>query len=89
MLVPILPAPKMSELYDIEELRQLTGKVRAAEQQAWLKERKIPHRREGRRVLVSRVHVRAWLEGRDIIASEGPNWGALSAPMRKPVRQHA
>lgn len=81
----------MSELYDDDELRRLTGYARAAEQATWLRERDIPHRRDGRRVIVSRVHVRAWLEGRGVVVSEGPNWGALSAPLKKPARrtQHA
>jgi hypothetical protein len=79
----------MSELYDGTELQLLTGYARAAEQDAWLRERGIPHRREGRRVLVSRVHVRAWLEGKEIVSSEGPNWGALNAPRKQARGAHA
>lgn len=78
----------MTELYDDDELVRLTACKRAADQAAWLAERGIPHRKEGRRVLVSRVHVREWLEGRNIVVSEGPNWAALNAP-RKPARAHA
>ena len=78
----------MTELYDDDELVRLTDCKRAADQAAWLAERGIPHRKEGRRVLVSRVHVREWLEGRNIVVSEGPNWAALNAP-RKPARAHA
>lgn len=67
------------EFLDPDELQRLTDYSRAAEQSAWLKERGIPHRREGSRVIVSRVHVRQWLEGRELVVGDGPNWGALNA----------
>jgi hypothetical protein len=67
------------ELYNEDELRCLTDYSRAAEQSNWLKERGIPHRREGSRVIVSRIHVRQWLEGRELVVGEGVNWGALNA----------
>ncbi|MBL0394158.1 DUF4224 domain-containing protein [Ramlibacter monticola] len=72
-----------SDLYGPDELRQLTDRARAAEQSAWLRQRGIPHQRDGSRVLVARLHVRAWLEGRDTVASEGPNWSALNAPLKR------
>lgn len=50
------------------ELHDLTGFARAAEQEAWLAERGIPHRRDGKRVIVCRVHARAWVEGRPVTA---------------------
>jgi hypothetical protein len=61
------------------ELQQLTGYCRAAEQEKWLVERNVPHRAEGKRVIVSRFHVREWLAGREVVTSSGPNWGALNA----------
>lgn len=67
------------EFLEAGELQLLTDYQRAAEQSAWLKERGIPHRREGSRVIVSRVHVRQWLEGRELVVGEGVNWGALNA----------
>ena len=79
----------MAELYDHVELQLLTSYSRAAEQAAWLRERGIPHRRDGRRVIVSRLHVREWLEGRETVVSEGPNWAALSAPLPARKRAHA
>jgi hypothetical protein len=58
------------------ELHQLTGYARATSQAAWLKEHAIPHRLDGRRIIVSRVHVQAWLEGRTMVSS-GLNLAAV------------
>jgi hypothetical protein len=66
-----------TEFLTASELHDLTGYGRAAEQAAWLKERGLPHQRDGRRVIVSRFHSRAWLEGRPVVASNGPNWAAI------------
>lgn len=60
-------------------LHDLTGFARAAEQVDWLKERGIPHQRDGKRVIVCRIHARAWVEGRPAVASNAPNLGALRA----------
>lgn len=69
----------MNELFDDNELKQLTGCKRAREQAVWLAGHGIPHRRDARRVIVSRVHVRDWLAGRHNVVSGGPNWEALNA----------
>jgi hypothetical protein len=61
-----------------DELRALTGFKPAAKQDGWLREQGIPHRRDGARVIVSRLHVRAWLEGRPVVSSNGPNWSAVA-----------
>lgn len=58
-----------SEYLPPVELHTLTGYARTSAQASWLKERGIPHRVDGRRVIVSREHVRAWLEGRNIVSS--------------------
>jgi Domain of unknown function (DUF4224) len=65
------------EYLDAPELHRLTSAARAPTQAAWLKQKAIPHRVDGKRVIVSREHVRAWLEGRTVQQSTGPNWGAL------------
>lgn len=65
------------EYLDPTELHRLTSAARTPTQAAWLKENQIPHRVDGKRVIVSREHVRAWLEGRTVPQSAGPNWGAL------------
>lgn len=52
------------------EVRQLAGKTELAAQIDALKMQGIPHRIVGRRVLVSRYHVRAWLEGRQTASRE-------------------
>ena len=69
----------MSEFLKAADLHDLTGYARAAEQEAWLKEHGIPHRRDGRRIIVARFHARAWLEGRAVVASNEPDLSALRA----------
>lgn len=69
----------MSEFLSPQELHDLTGFARAAEQDEWLKDHRIPRQRDGRRVVVSRVHARAWLEGREAVASNAPNIAAIRA----------
>jgi hypothetical protein len=68
----------MIEYSNNEELQVLTNLSRAAAQASWLKEKSIPHRVDSRRVIVSRAHIRDWLEGRVASVSSGPNWGALN-----------
>ena len=68
----------MSEYLDPAEVRTLTASCRVPAQANWLKENGIPHRLDGRRIIISRVHVQAWLEGRPTRSSNGPNWAALS-----------
>ena len=70
----VLDAP---ELMSRAEVREATGKARAADQSEWLSERGVPHRVDGRRVILSRAHFRAWLEGRIIPKTSGINWGAV------------
>jgi hypothetical protein len=67
----------MTEYLPSPELHALTGYARATSQANWLKEKAIPHRLDGRRVIVSRVHVQAWLEGRNTVTSTGPNWATV------------
>lgn len=66
------------EYLDAAELHRLTGFARGPAQAGWLKDQGIPHKIDGKRVIVSREHVKAWLEGRTVVTSTGPNWGALS-----------
>lgn len=65
------------EFLSTADLHALTGYSRAAEQEVWLKEHGIPHRRDGRRIILARFHARAWLEGRHVVASNEPNLSAL------------
>lgn len=58
------------------ELHDLTHYKQAKAQAHWLQERAIPHRLDGRRVIVSREHVRGWLEGRTV-ATGGINFAAV------------
>lgn len=67
-----------TEFLSAAELHALTAYARGAEQDEWLTKEGIPHKLCGRRVVVSRLHVRAWLEGRPVVSSSGPNWSAVS-----------
>lgn len=73
MVHEIKPCEQSEFLSDAEK-RDLTGFTRGAEQARWLETQGIPHRLVGRRVVVSRVHVRAWLQGAEVVASAGPHW---------------
>ena len=59
------------------ELHSLTDYARCAEQAAWLANKNIPHLIDGKRVIVSRVHVMARLEGRIVASSSGLNLRAI------------
>ena len=66
----------MTEYLTPPELHQLTGYARATSQASWLKDHAIAHRLDGRRVIVSRVHVQDWLAGRTM-ARSGLNMAAV------------
>jgi hypothetical protein len=67
----------IGEYLSAAELHTLTGYAWSRQHAAWLKLRGIAHRTDGRRVIVSREHVRAWLEGRVAVTSSGVNWAAV------------
>ncbi|TXH90319.1 MAG: DUF4224 domain-containing protein [Rhodoferax sp.] len=67
----------MTEFLNPQEMHALTSYARAGQQSEWLKTKGIPHRVDGRRVIVSREHVRNWLEGRTMVVSRGLNTAAI------------
>ena len=67
-----------SEFLAPDDLRALTGRAHVNKQAEWLAEHGIPHRLEGRRLIVCRVHARAWIEGRAVLSSGGPNWATVN-----------
>lgn len=67
----------MTEYLTATELHALTGAARCAAQASWLKDKRLPHQVDGRRVIVSRVHVQSWLEGKAPMVGSGPNWAAV------------
>lgn len=67
----------MSEFLTSPELHALTDYARAGQQSEWLKAKGIPFRQDGRRVIVSREHVRNWLEGRTVVTSTGLNLASI------------
>lgn len=73
----MLTNTERSEYLTRTELHSLTDYARCAEQAAWLTEKNIPHLLDGKRVIVSRVHVMARLEGRIVASSSGLNLGAI------------
>jgi hypothetical protein len=68
---------RQSEFLSASEVRELTDYAHAKQQAEWLTVRGIPHKLESRRVVLSRVHVRGWLEGRHMVAGSGINFGAI------------
>ena len=67
----------MSELLSPQERHELTGYARSGQQAQWMREQGIPHRVDGKRVLVSRVHVQSWLAGRNMASSTGLNMAGI------------
>lgn len=65
------------EYLDTVELYRLTGYKKSELQSSWLEDKGIPHRVDGHRVVVSRIHVQAWLEGRTVVRSSGLNIAAI------------
>ncbi len=55
------------------EVKTLTGVANPDEQEKILERDGIPHRRRGKRILVSRFHTREWLAGRSVTPSRGIN----------------
>ena len=66
-----------SEFLSPAELREMTEKARLKAQCARLAELGLPFRLAGRRVLVSRFHVREWLAGRTLTPSRGIDLSAV------------
>ena len=63
-----------SEYLSPGELHTLTGLARSATQSDWLKNKSIPFLLDGKRVIVSREHVRARIEGKDVSGLKIPEW---------------
>ena len=61
-----------------DEVRDLTGRAKRDAQAAVLTAQGIPFRVLGGRILVARSAAQAWLEGRSVPASRGPNFGAIA-----------
>lgn len=72
----------MSELLTQPDLHTLTGYARASQQAIWLTNQGIPFRRDGNRVIVSRTHMTAWLEGRNIVRSNGFNLAGINEKIK-------
>jgi hypothetical protein len=60
-----------TEFLSAAEVKDLTGTAQPDAQEAQLKLQGLPCKRRGRRVLVSRYHLREWLSGRPVTPSRG------------------
>jgi hypothetical protein len=67
----------MTEYLNSTDLHTLTGYARAFKQAEWLKERGLPHRVDGGRIIISRIHVQSWLEGKPVVRFGGINFEAV------------
>lgn len=69
-----------SEFLSSKELTDLTGYRQTSGRTNWLARQGIPHRCNGRGVVVSRVHMRQWLEGKSLNANTtgGVNFSAIT-----------
>lgn len=65
------------EFLDSADVKALTGETSPERQVAVLGLRGIPHQVVGRRVLVSRYHVRQWLTGAPLTPTRKPNLAAV------------
>ena len=63
----------MSEYLSSPDIHALTGYARPGKQAEWLRDKCIPHRVDGQRVIVCAIHARNWLEGRTVVISNGLN----------------
>ncbi|CAM4307825.1 DUF4224 domain-containing protein [Comamonas aquatilis] len=60
-----------------QEIKRMASACTIDEQEAFLKKEGIPHKRIGKRILVSRAQVREWLTGVIFTPSRGINLGAV------------
>lgn len=67
----------MNEYLNEFELYQLTGAIKASSQVSWLKQNGVPFRLDGKRLIVSRVHARQWIEGAIVPTSKGLNLAGI------------
>jgi len=67
----------MTGILSQNELRELTGYARAAEQRRVLDEQGIPYKSIGSRTIVLHQHVAAWVEGRPVRRIVEPNWALV------------
>ena len=63
--------PLSDELLTPTEVHRLTDSADPDAQEKVLCQDGIPYRRRGRRILVSRYHLREWLTGRPVAQSRG------------------
>jgi hypothetical protein len=68
----------LSEFLGRHELRQLSGCAWSSTQAAWLRSKGIPFQQDGKRLIVCRVHVRAWADGTLAVSSNGPDWSKVA-----------
>ncbi|RGE46154.1 DUF4224 domain-containing protein [Comamonas testosteroni] len=66
-----------NEYLSNQELSRLTGASENSSKSRWLNGRSIPFKVDGKRIIVSREHVRNWLEGKVTLTRTGMNMSAI------------
>lgn len=66
-----------NEYLSNQELSRLTGTSENSSKSRWLKGNSIPFKEDGRRLIVSRLHVKQWLEGKITLTHSGMNLSAI------------
>jgi hypothetical protein len=68
----------MSEYLSLIEVYLLTDALTTKAQDVWLTQREIPHKVDGKRIILSRQHVTAWLEDKPVLSTTVANWGSVT-----------
>lgn len=66
-----------NEYLSNQELSRLTGNSENRGKSRWLQGQSIPFKEDGRRLIVSRLHVQKWLEGKITLTHSGMNLSAI------------
>lgn len=66
-----------NEYLSNQELSRLTGSSENRCKSRWLQGQRIPFKEDGRRLIVSRLHVQQWLEGKITLTHSGMNLSAI------------
>ena len=66
-----------NEYLSNQELSRLTGSSESRCKSRWLQGQSIPFKEDGKRLIVSRMHVQKWLEGKITLTHSGMNVSAI------------
>ncbi|QKV52360.1 DUF4224 domain-containing protein [Comamonas antarctica] len=66
-----------NEYLSNQEISRLTGSSENRCKSNWLRGQRIPFKEDGKRLIVSRMHVQQWLEGKPVLTHSGLNLSAI------------